>query len=145
MKKFKFSLDGLLKLREFKETQVKTELGKIITKIENTKQTIVQAELDIRNYLDEQDKLIDGSAMARDIQQLLRYIKGLEAKKVKLKEELVEHHKAFELKKIELANAMADVKLIANLKDKKHTEHKKAQEKKQQQDIEELFNMRKKA
>lgn len=145
MKKFKFPLDGLLKLREFKESQIKTELGKIVTDIEEKKQKIVQAEKDIVNYLDEQDRLIRESGVASDIQQLLSYIKGLEAKKVQVKEELAEAYRSFDKKKMELALAMGDVKLISGLKEKKHTEHKKEQDKRIQQDIEELFNMRKKA
>lgn len=145
MRKFKFSLDGLLKLREFKETEKKTELGFIISKIEESKEIIIQAELDIINYLEEQDKLIEDTTMARDIQQIIRYIRGLEAKKVKFKEELEGHYKAFELKKVELAKSMADAKLIANLKGKKQAAHKKHEDKKMQQELEELFNMRKKA
>lgn len=145
MKKFTFSLDGLLKLREFKETQVKTELGVIVTMIEETKQLIIKTEGDLLYYSEQQQEMIEEATLARDIQQVLKYVKASEAKKEKLKNDLIEHYKKFEQKKIELAAAMADAKLIANLKDKKKLEHKKEYEKKQQQDIEELFNMRKKA
>lgn len=145
MKKFTFSLDGLLKLREFKETQVKTELGVIVTMIEETKQLIIKTEGDLLYYSEQQQEMIEETTLARDIQQVLKYVKASEAKKEKLKNDLIEHYKKFEQKKIELAAAMADAKLIANLKDKKKLEHKKEYEKKQQQDIEELFNMRKKA
>src|SRR5690606_18051908 len=110
MKKFKFGLDGLLKLREFKEKRIKAELGEIVGKMEGLKSEITAIGEDIVVYYEEQDTMFDGTIQARDIQQFPRFIQGLKAKREIKQQEFAKANDAYKAKMKELALAMADVK-----------------------------------
>ena len=47
MKKFNFKLAGLLKIRKFKEEQIKVELGNIVQKVIREKDKIIQLKNEI--------------------------------------------------------------------------------------------------
>ena len=58
-KKFKFKLDGLLKVRRFKEEQLKVELGAINQEIQQVKNRISQLNKEIEDSYTEQEKIFE--------------------------------------------------------------------------------------
>ncbi len=143
MKKFKFTLEGLLKLREFKEKRLKTELGEIVREMEDLKHEIAELGRSIVNYYEQQDLVFARPIQARDIQQFPNFIKGLKAKRVLKEKALEEAGVRYQSKLKEMAQAMADVKLVENLKEKRRLDFVKHEEKRLQQEIEESYIMRK--
>ena len=74
MKKFKFKLDGLLKVREFNEKKIKIELGEILKEIGATEEQIAKMNRDIDETYKAQEELIATSADGRLLQFFPFYI-----------------------------------------------------------------------
>lgn len=142
MKKFKFKLDGLLKLREFNEKKIKIELGEILKEINHIEELIAKMNRDIDDTYKAQDELIKSSADGRMLQFFPYYIQGRK-EDIKNKETLLwSLRKKYQAKVEELAMARGQVKILENFKDKKVHEWKKERDKKEQETIEEILMMR---
>ncbi len=142
MKKFKFKLDGLLKLREFNEKKIKIELGEILKEINHIEELIAKMNRDIDDTYKAQDELIKSSADGRMLQFFPYYIQGRK-EDIKNKETLLwSLRKKYQAKVEELAIARGQVKILENFKDKKVHEWKKERDKKEQETIEEILMMR---
>jgi flagellar FliJ protein len=140
-KKFKFKLDGLLKLREFKEKRLKVELGQILQDIQSVNVKINGMKENITETYEAQERVMhDGSDG-----NLLRFFPEF----IQTKRDDIKNHenliyaleKQYERKVQEMKLAMGETKVIENLKDKKKTEHKKKVDKKSLEEIEELLMM----
>ena len=57
MKKFEFRLQALLRVREFREKQVKSELGEILRQIQQLKDLNLQCDKDISDAYLTQEKM----------------------------------------------------------------------------------------
>ena len=121
MKKFKFSLEKVLSLREFEEKQAQIELGKA--------QSVV-------NDLNEQLKFIaserlksnESRSKSSDLTFLMsieNYINGLDYKKEKLIEELAQAQIILEEKRAIVVEAIKKRKSLEKLKEKQFEEYKK--------------------
>ncbi|WP_372651229.1 flagellar export protein FliJ [Halobacteriovorax sp.] len=142
MQKFKFKLDGLLKVREFKEKRLKVELGEILTQVQNVKDEIKKLNENIVETYEAQEQFLSDPSGGDMVKFFPRFIKTKKAD-IKNKENLLfALEKKFEQKKTELGVARGEVKVIENLKEKKSTEHKKKVEKKFQDDVDELVQIR---
>jgi flagellar protein FliJ len=141
MAKFKFKLDGLLKLREFKETKVKVELGRIIQDIEETKEKVHQLNLDLDEGYEAHGKVLCSGSGAKMLQFFPEFFQ-VKREDIKNKENLIHAlSKKLEAKRVELASARGEVKIVENLKEKKHIEFKKEKLKKDQEKIEDQLAM----
>ena len=142
MKKFKFKLDGLLKLREFNEKKIKIELGQILKEITTVEDRIAQINRDIdETYKAQEDFMRDPSSGAM-LQFFPYYIQGRK-EDIKNKESLLwALRKKYQAKVEELASARGQVKVMENFKDKKQTEWRKERDKREQETIEEILMMR---
>lgn len=142
MQKFKFKLDGLLKVREFKEQKIKIELASILKEIAEVEDAIEKINIAIGEAYDAQDKFLEDASAGRMIQFFPMFIQG-KKEDLKHKDSLLwALRKKYEAKVLELGKARGDVKVLENFKDKKKTEHHKTAEKKQQEEIEENFTMK---
>jgi flagellar FliJ protein len=142
-KKFKFKLDGLLKVREFKEKKLKTELGEILTEIQEVEESISVMHRDIEDSYKSQEDFLKSPTTGQMAQFFPRFIKTRKDD-IKNKENLLfALQKRYQNKLQELAAAKGQVKVIENLKDKKKTEHKKEIEKKQQEELDEFVILKK--
>lgn len=141
-KKFKFKLDGLLKVREFKEKKIKIELGEILKEISIAEAQIAEANLAIdETYKAQEDFMKDPSA-GQMIQFFPYFIQG-KKEAIKNKENLLwSLRKKYDKKIQELAEARGEVKVLENFKDKKQIEWKKDKDKKEHEAIEEILMMR---
>jgi len=141
-KKFKFKLDGLLKVRHFKEEQLKVELGAINKEIMAIEDRISQLYGEIDDSYTEQEKIYQTDTSGQLAKFFPYYI---EAKRedIKANENLLYSlRKRYEQKLSEVAMAMGDTKLISNMKDKEKKSWKKKIQKKEYSEIEEVLSMR---
>lgn len=141
-KKFKFKLDGLLKVREFNEKKLKIELGEILKEILVVDEQIAAANKAIDETYKAQEDFMKDPAAGQMIQFFPYFIQG-KKEDIKNKENLKwALQKKYEKKTQELASARGEVKVLENFKDKKKEEWRKDKEKKEQEAIEEILMMR---
>lgn len=139
---FKFKLDGLLKLREFKEKKIKFELGKILKKISEIEDYIVVLKENIDECYKAQEAFLDEPAAGQMIQFFPQYIHVKRQEVISQEKILGLEKKNYQSKIAELASAKGEVKILGNLKEKKNDEYRREIEKKWQQNIDEIIQMR---
>ncbi len=132
MKKYKFKLEGLLKIRSFKEEICKTEMGKLQKSISECKQSIHNEFEGIRAASSAHNRLLENGMGGREAQFFPRFIQGKEANIELLKKEIIRLQQLVEEKIKELAKLRADVKVIEKLKEKDFQSFKKEEFKKQE-------------
>lgn len=142
MQKFKFKLDGLLKVREFKEKQLKIELGEILKEMNLVEEKIAEANRAINETYDAQEAFMRDPSNGQMLQFFPLFIQG-KKEDIKNKDNLLwSLRKKYEKKMAELATARGEVKVMENFKDKKKVEWSKEKNKKEQEAIEEILMMR---
>jgi len=141
--KFKFKLDGLLKVREFKEKKIKLELGDILKEIEHAKGIIAKAQQDIEDCYEAQEAFVAEPAAGRMVQFFPQYIQSRREEQKIQENILYSLNRKYQEKIKELAHAKGEVKVIDNLKDKQQLEFNKKKEKKLQEGIDELTIIKK--
>ena len=141
-KKFKFKLEGLLKLRKIKEDVCKQQLGnlqkdllKLQTSVEDNNKAISDAH---NKHL----KLAAEGASLRDLSFFPFFISGKEAINRDLDTKIQRKNSDIESKISEQASLKNDHKLIKNMKEEKKIEHKKQMNKKELEKMEELTSIR---
>ncbi len=142
MQKFKFKLDGLLKVREFKEKKLKIELGIILKEINEVEAKIAAANAAIVETYDAQEVFMRDSSSGQMLQFYPLFIQG-KKEDIKNKENLLWSLRKKQEKKVaEMAIARGEVKVMENFKEKKQIEWSKEKNKKDQEAIEEILMMR---
>ena len=142
MQKFKFKLDGLLKVREFKEKQLKIELGLILKEINEVEDKIAAANAAIVETYDAQEAFMKDSSSGLMLQFYPIFIQG-KKEDIKNKENLLWSLRKKQEKKVaEMAIARGEVKVMENFKEKKQIEWSKEKNKKEQEAIDEILMMR---
>lgn len=135
-KKFEFRLEALLKLREFKEQEIKIELGRILTEIASVENQISNLHKNIDDSYRSQENIPHNQATGRFISFFPQYVEGLKAD-IAAKENMVfALKKKYQERLKEMHVARGETKVISNLKDKEKVIFKKEVDKKIQQDIE---------
>ena len=137
-KKFKFKLEGLLKLREFKEKKIKLELGEILKDIEQTKSNIAKAQQDIEDSYAAQEEFLAQPTSGQMAQFFPQFITAKREDQKAQENILMALQRSYDETVQELAGAKGEVKVLDNLKEKHSTEHKKEMDKKLQESIDEL-------
>lgn len=142
MQKFKFKLDALLKVREFKEKKIKIELGEILKEIGDVEDKIAVANKAIDDTYEAQETFMKDPAAGRMIQFFPYFIQG-KKEDIKNKENLLwALRKKYDAKILELAQARGQVKVMENFKEKKKSEYTHERNKKEQEAIDELLMIR---
>ena len=121
MKKFVFSLQKVLELREYEEDKAKLELGKAVAEVERIKRLL---EENARNRVAANQSRKDTNDVII-LMNIENYIIGLDAKKEKLLEELTMAQMFFEEKRDLYTKAMQDREVLSKLKEKQLSEYKK--------------------
>lgn len=141
-KKFKFKLDGLLKVRHFKEEQLKVELGVINQEILAVQTRIAHLHREIDESYIEQEKIYESDTSGQ-LAKFFPYYIDAKREDIKANENLLYSLKnKYERKLAEVAKAMGETKLLSNMKDKEKASWKKEVEKKEFSEIEEVLAMR---
>ena len=121
MKKFKFSLEKVLSLREFEQNQAQIELGKAQSVVNDLNNKIKFIALEIV-------KSNESRANSTDLNFLLsieNYVNGLNYKKEILLEELAKAQLVLEEKRAIVVEAIKKRKSLEKLKEKQFEEYKK--------------------
>lgn len=137
-KKFKFKLDALLKLREFKEKKLKVELGNLVSGMNRAKELINDYGLHINEAYAGQEKLLEGQVQGEMLKFFPYFVEGKNAAIKKAKENLATLQTQYEAKIKEMTIARGETKVIDKLKDKEHLLFKKEKAKKDFEKIEDL-------
>ena len=141
-KKYKFKLEGLMKLREFNEKRVKLELGEIVSEVQNLKDEIESIEKQIDEAYESYHSSSRNGADGKFLQFYPYYIQG-KKEDIKNKVNLIfSLERRMEEKRKELSIARGEVKVIENLKEKGFEAWKKETMKKAQEDIDDLMTIR---
>ena len=121
MKKFKFSLEKVLSLREFEQNQAQIELGKAQSVVNDLNNQIKFIALEIV-------KSNESRSNSTDLNFLLsieNYVNGLNYKKEILLEELAKAQLVLEEKRAIVVEAIKKRKSLEKLKEKQLEEYKK--------------------
>lgn len=138
MKKFSFTLQKVLDLREFEKKQAQTELGKAVaveTKIQNTLDLIAEQRV----------KSIKAADQMRDIKNLYnvnQYFQLLNQRKEIMLEELTKAKVVTEEKREVMREAMKKVKVLETLKEHRKDAWKKQVQLEEDNEIDELVTSR---
>lgn len=136
MKKFVFSLQKVLDLREFEEEKAKLELGKAVAEMERIKKLLAE---NAQNRVNAGYSRRDVSDVL-SLQQIENYILGLDLKKEKLLEELASAELIFEKKRDLFTEAMQAREVLTKLKDKQLSEYKKEALKQEENALDDITN-----
>ncbi len=137
MKKFEFRLQALLKVREFREKQVKSELGEILREIHLLKDENVKLDQDITEAYQSQEKLMADAVDAQFLNFYPYFIEGKKKNILNNENKIFALEKRYQAKLEELKQAKADVHVIEGLKEKEQVKHKKEVDKKLQEILDE--------
>lgn len=141
MKKFKFKLEALLKLRRFKEEQARVQIGMMRTELEKLKERINEARDHIQTAAESQIQVMRSGAKARNIQFYPDFFQGKETDIKQMMNNTLILQKAIEAKVEEWKVLRGEVKVIEKLKNKKQTEYKKAYNKDEAKKLEEMVQL----
>lgn len=142
MKKFKFSLESMLKIKEFDEKKCKLELGNLIKKKEGVYNNINNLEREL-------DKAFVFNSLPNEKisgKYLLSLPDVITGKRLLLKTEnkkIDELENEIDSKKKELTRLIGDKQTYINLKEKELIKYNKYREKKISEEIEENYMMNK--
>ncbi|TDJ03693.1 MAG: flagellar export protein FliJ [Deltaproteobacteria bacterium] len=142
MKKFKFRLDTVLKLREFEEKKAKINLGKVITKMEYIKREIEKLNKEIGMGYSEMQELLKETVDGRTLQFFPAYFAGKEAMIKSKKTELSNLNEELNFRRLELRKAEGEFKSIDKLKEKSFEKFKDEIFKKEQNDLDDYTIMK---
>ncbi|MBR1404416.1 MAG: flagellar export protein FliJ [Treponema sp.] len=134
MKKFNFSLQKVLDFREFEKKQAEAELGKAVaeeTKIQDTLAMIAQAHV----------STVQAADSTRDMGELYaaqNYFRLLSQRKEQALTSLAQAQLVTEEKRDAMREAMKNCKVLENLRDKRKSDWKKANQKEEENQIDDI-------
>lgn len=142
MQKFKFKLDALLKVREFKEKKIKIEIGELLKETSLVEEKIFFANKAIDEAYQAQEAVLSDPEAGQMLKFFPYFIQG-KKEDIKNKENLLwALKKKYDSKILELAQARGEVKVMEKFKEKKMGEWTKEQNKKEQDAIDEILMIR---
>ncbi len=142
MSKYKFKLEGLLKLRKFKEQQLKVELGQIVSEIQRVNNKILEYKGHIDEAYDGQEKVLQGETSGEMIKFFPYFVEAKNSAITYEVERLKGLQEQYEEKVIEMKTARGETKVIDKLKEKDKNIFKKDKAKKDFEKIEEMRILR---
>lgn len=138
MKKFNFTLQKVLDLREFQKSQAQSELGKAVAeenRIQSTMNMIAEARV---NSIHEADKMKD----IKSLYGVNLYFQLLEQRRKQLETELVKAKMVTDEKRGVMREAMKKVKVLETLKDHRKLDWKKQVLKEEDDQIDDIVTSR---
>lgn len=142
MKGFNFKLEALLKLREFNEQKVKTEVGKVLREISDIKKKMKGIEDSIKETYQAQEEVMKQPNDAHMLKFFPFYLKS-RSEDLKVQEGLLKKtNEKYEELLQELKKARGEVKVLDNMKAREKNKFKKNRNKKESENIEDILNLR---
>tara|TARA_B100001248_G_scaffold262689_1_gene260939 strand:+ start:3273 stop:3719 length:447 start_codon:yes stop_codon:yes gene_type:complete len=145
MKKFRFRLEGVLKIKRFQAEQLQMEVASIQAKVQNEQKQLVQMYENIeQSYALALEYKKNGKNIQGLLDQVDAHIYG-ERHHIKEKSDQIRILKQeLERKEYEWLEMRKEVKKLEVLKDKKEQIFKKEMQKREQKEMDDLVNMRRK-
>ena len=146
MKRYKFKLDALLKLREFEEQKIKIRLGEINKQISEIEAEISKDHRDLDEGYNSQNKLAASGTQGRMMQFYPMFTEGKRRHIEKLETELWSLKRKYQNTLEELKEARGKVKVVEKLKEKDKTDFRKEQTKiddKKREDLVQMWSVNK--
>lgn len=141
MKKFKFRLEAILKLKKMEEEKVKMDIGKIQFQINTREQQVAIEHQEIElAYSTHQAELAKG-LKGDEITFHPYFVEGKKKKIGILENEIKELNTKKEELLVKLGQARAQTKVYSEMKDKEKSKYRKEINKKQEENIEESVRM----
>lgn len=137
MKKYKFKLEALLKIRKLKEETCKMEIGHIQVQITKLEKEILLHNQGIKDAFESQEVALKSGLTGQELRFHPFFVQGKRANIKNIENKISELSKLKEKKLEELKYLRADVKVIKKMKVKDQQLHKRKTEKKQSSEIEE--------
>ena len=137
MKKNKFKLEAVLKIRKLKEDLCKIELGKLqkrMTELTGYKKGHLD---DIQEAYSNQEQTLKKSTNLLEVTKISSLIQGKRDHIARIEDEMLSLKEDISSKVTELAKLRGDVKVISNMKEKSEKEFKQELNKKRFQNLEE--------
>ncbi len=138
MKKFQFTLQKVLDLRQFTEDQAKTDLAQAISHADYIK--VQLAEVAEKRAAANASR--SGCTSIEEHIVIENFITRMDVKKETLLQELAQAELIVEEKRKVFAEAMKDRKVLSNLKEKKYAEYRKAYFKIQDEMVDDITSSR---
>ena len=138
MKKFEFSMQKILDLRDFERKQAETELGRAIaeeTKIKQTLEMVAQKRVQCITAADEMHDV-------RELYNANNYLVFLDRQKEELLQQLAQAQLVTEQKREVMREAMKKCKVLEQLKDARHVAWKKAALKEEENTVDDIVTSR---
>lgn len=142
MKKMKFRLEHLLKLREFEEKKAKLELGNIVGRISALNLEIEEAKNEINNCDIELNEFLSNPRKFQDIKIFTFIMDSLREKILNSKKDLVILNQELEIKKNNLRIAEGKLKVIEKIKERQYEKFKKEIDKKYNNEVDDHIIMK---
>lgn len=121
MKRFAFSMQKILDIREFAERQAQIELGRAVAEVNRINSDLeAVAQEKLRMIKQDQKGLSFNEFVVRE-----NYMKRLEITKERLLEELAAAQLVVDEKREIFAEALKQRKILSNLRDKQYAQYKK--------------------
>lgn len=137
MKKYKFKLEALLKMRKLEEDQCKLKIGKLQSKKTELLKELENQNEGINEAYRSQEATISAGASGLDLRFYPYFVQGKRAATAKLKKEVGHLDALLEEAYNELKQFRAKAKVLEEMKEKDHKAFKKKANKEEHQKIEE--------
>ena len=137
MKRYAFRLEPVLKLRKLKEESCRTELGTLISGLNQIEGQLAHDRREIENYFKIQEASLKTGVRGDQIQAFPMLVSAKERNIQLLLRDKKRQEEMIEEKKRELATLRGELKVIENLKEKDYNEYRKALNKEIDQKVEE--------
>lgn len=142
MKKHKFKLEAVLKLREAKEKKIKLELGDLVKEMQKIKDRLVEIENELDLVYRAQEETLETTTVSRELGFYPHAVKGLKADRSSTESLLAALERRYQRKVDELKLAMGETKVMAKLKEKDFAVHRRQAQKKELETLEEIVMLR---
>lgn len=141
MKKFKFSLEGLIKVRKYREEQLRVELNQLQAKVQKEEQDLYQMyeKIEETYQLGLQYKQ-EGISVPPKLDNVDNFIYAEKLNVEKKSNEIRQLKQLIEKKEFEWLEARKELKIIEKLREKKEKIHKVEQRKIEQKKLDDLIS-----
>lgn len=142
MKKFEFSLETVLNVREEKVKAAQKELKEVEEQVAALKARVSEVEGEMKGAEQEIVHLQNGTSRSEDMLGRYAYLRALKSTLAALQEEGMKLQNVLHSKRVALMEAQKEKEVIEKLKDKRYQAWKKSLERKELQFLDEIATLR---
>ncbi len=143
MKRFRFPLEGLLKVRDLKQKQVMAEMADVMQRVNEVRGIVEQSEQEYREEM-ERFSRSQGEDFSIDVYRTFdRYVNRLEDEKARAYERLEEMRPELEQMQAKLLEARREKRVVELLRERHLNRYKEELRRQERRELQELNQLRK--